>query len=127
MNVSVAVTEITLTTSVSGTQHVFEEDQTIILTCTCNEGHPTPEILWTRDGDALNPDFEVPEERVEKGEFDYERVSSSLTLTTQAFMNQALYVCRVKDKEALQQDYTLQVLCKYMEVWFANNNNNNFS
>ena len=117
------MTEIALTTSVSTTDHIFEQDQTVVLTCTCNEGKPTPVIVWTRDGEPLVDLFEkVVEEISESG--GYDRVSSTLTITTQDFMNRAVYVCEVEGKEHLQQTYSMQVLCKspsYFNPNYAHN------
>ena len=66
---------------------LVDESSTIVIECVTDEGNPTPQVSWTKNGSNLNTESETFQNVEIAGSYDTNRMKSILQIQVSIFIN----------------------------------------
>ena len=96
------------------------EDTEVAVTCTTDEGNPTPVVRWYRNGQLVpvDTDLETVTDTETDGTQYYGKVRvSTLKIQSERILNGMQYSCAVEDT-VLEKSFTIGVTCKSVVLNF---------
>ena len=70
---------------------LVDENSTIVIECVTDEGNPTPQVSWTKNGSNLDTESETFQNVEIAGLYDTYRMKSILRIQVSIFIN--IYMC----------------------------------
>ena len=113
----VKASELTLT---GAPPTLVAEDTEVTVTCTTDEGNPTPAITWHRDWQPVPVDTDlesVTDTETDGTQYNGKVRVSTLKVQADRTLNGVQYGCAVEDTD-LEKSFTLRVTCKSVVLKF---------
>ena len=90
-----------------GVGELIDEGTSIAVECVTDEGNPTPQVTWTRNGSNLDLETESVENIEIDGDYNANKKTSILTIQVCIFQHIFFYCCKSfvnQIREGLYQD-----------------------